>query len=922
MSLDENLTYAGTLDDQSGDYGGSYLNLGGDTLSLSGTSALTAGAIYGSGSVLNTGTATIGGNIALGYDPVSGYAAADTFTLENAGSVSQTGNIGLNATILNEAGATYTISAGNISAEASAATFTNDGTFDDDGSAINYVGADFDTNGTLAITSGATLDFEGSASSLDGTVSGTGTLILNGSTALNLGNRRMVMASLTVSTLGTIQNDLGATYTISAGNISAEASAATFTNDLQGGTFILGESLAYAGAFDLQGGYFGGGYLGLGGDTLTLSGASVFSGGYVYGPGSVVNTGTATLDSLNLGNGPTDGDGTDDVATFENAATVVQDGNVELNGTIQNDLGATYTISAGNIGDDGTATFTNSGTLDDASGGMTYIAGTFDNTGTLSIASGTTTQLQDGTQALHGAVIGGGTLDLAGNATLAPATLTVSALTVDYGTTTLGENVSYGGTFATQASLALAGNTLTLTGSATFGGGIVDGPGTVKVVGTGTIGSILLGYDPVSGFAAADASTFENAGSVTQNGNIGLNGTIQNDAGATWTIDAGRIAPDTSAATFTNDGTLDDPASDVGYISVDLVNAGTVTAAGTLVVNGGVTNDGTLAATGGALDVSSAVSADPAATGGITIAAGALAEFDSTVASDQTVTFQAATGTLQIADQSGFAATIAGFQSGDVIDLSGVSLSTGDQTDLLTGNILQITNASQMVITDLQLDATAGYSGQFFHLASDPNTNGIDVTVNTTACYVAGTLILTDRGEVAVETLAIGDIVVTASGARRPIKWMGWRSYSGRLLAGRRDMLPVCFSAGSLGEGLPRRDLFVSPKHAMFLDGVLVPAEHLVNGITVSQARRVESVAYYHIELDSHDVLLAEGAPSESFVDDDNRGMFHNGFEFYALYPEVARLASCYCAPRVEDGYGLERLRRRLAEQAGIEAVA
>ena len=265
---------------------------------------------------------------------------------------------------------------------------------------------------------------------------------------------------------------------------------------------------------------------------------------------------------------------------------------------------------------------------------------------------------------------------------------------------------------------------------------------------------------------------------------------------------------------------------------------------------------------------------------------------------------------------------ITGFQSGDVIDLSAVSLSTGDQANLLAGNTLQITNASQMVIADLQLDPTADYSGQLFHLGTDSNTDGIDVTVNTTACYAAGTLILTDRGEVAVETLVIGDIVVTASGARRPIKWMGWRSYSGRLLAGRRDMLPICFSAGSLGEGLPRRDLFVSPKHAMFLDGVLVPAEHLVNGVTVVQARRVESVAYYHVELDSHDVLLAEGAPSESFVDDDSRGMFHNAFEFYALYPEAARFASCYCAPRVEDGYELERLRRRLAERAGIAAVA
>ena len=398
FSLDENLTYAGTLDDQSGDYGGSYLNLGGDTLSLSGTSALTAGAIYGSGSVLNTGTATIGGNIALGYDPVSGYAAADTFTLENAGSVSQTGNIGLNATILNEAGATYTISAGNISAEASAATFINDGTFDDDGSAINYVGADFDTNGTLAIASGATLDFEGSASSLDGTVSGTGTLILNGSTALE-------PASLTVSTL-----------------------------DLQGGTFVLGESLAYAGAFDLQGGYFGGGYLGLGGDTLTLSGASVFSGGYVYGPGSVVNTGTATLDSLNLGNGPTDGDGTDDVATFENAATVVQDGNVELNGTIQNDLGATYTISAGNISAEASAaTFTNDGTFDDDGSAINYVGADFDTNGTLAIASGATLDFEGSASSLDGTVSGTGTLILNGSTALEPASLTVSTLDLQGG---------------------------------------------------------------------------------------------------------------------------------------------------------------------------------------------------------------------------------------------------------------------------------------------------------------------------------------------------------------------------------------------------------------------------------------------------------------------------------------------------------
>jgi Hint domain-containing protein len=184
-------------------------------------------------------------------------------------------------------------------------------------------------------------------------------------------------------------------------------------------------------------------------------------------------------------------------------------------------------------------------------------------------------------------------------------------------------------------------------------------------------------------------------------------------------------------------------------------------------------------------------------------------------------------------------------------------------------------------------------------------------------CYCRGTVILTERGEVRVEDLAIGDMVLTISGEAKPIKWIGKRSYAGQFIAGNRAVLPIVVRAGALAPEIPARDLWLSPRHALLLDGALVPAEHLVNAQTIVQAEAVDQVEYFHIEFEAHEVILAEGAPAESYVECDNRQGFHNAHEFAALYPDDTRASFGYCLPLLEPGMAeLAAIRARLFERA------
>jgi autotransporter-associated beta strand protein len=293
-------------------------------------------------------------------------------------------------------------------------------------------------------------------------------------------------------------------------------------------------------------------------------------------------------------------------------------------------------------------------------------------------------------------------------------------------------------------------------------------------------------------------------------------------------------------------------------------------------------------------------------TGGSTISGGVMQVGSGTTAGTitgtGTVAFSTTSGELGLANDAGFTNTLSGLIVGsggaktDFVDIEGhtvtISSVAGQGT---TSGTIHLSDGVVLTLANLS-------SPTWFANTVGDGTTGTDVFASNVACYCRGTLILTDMGEVPVEELAIGDNVMTLSGAAKPIRWIGRRSYAARFIVGNRAVLPIRIAAGALADRLPARDLFVSPEHALYIDGVLVPARQLVNGASVVQAEAVEQVDYFHIELEAHNIIFAEGMPSESYIDCDNRGMFHNGDEFARLYPGDRCPAWQFCAPRLDKG--------------------
>jgi len=187
------------------------------------------------------------------------------------------------------------------------------------------------------------------------------------------------------------------------------------------------------------------------------------------------------------------------------------------------------------------------------------------------------------------------------------------------------------------------------------------------------------------------------------------------------------------------------------------------------------------------------------------------------------------------------------------------------------------------------------------------------------ACYRRGSRIATVAGLVAVEYLRAGDMVRTHAGGTAAIAWIGHRHIDCRRHPAPRQVWPVRVRAGAFGAAQPRRDLFLSPDHAVFVDGVLIPIKYLINDDTIAQLQTAD-VTYYHVALSCHDVLLAEGLPAESYLDIGDRSGFADGQGPVALHPDFASRTwdAGGCAPLVVTGPALRAVRRRVNGLARI----
>jgi autotransporter passenger strand-loop-strand repeat protein len=516
----------------------------------------------------------------------------------------------------------------------------------------------------------------------------------------------------------------------------------------------------------------------------------------------------------------------------------------------------------------------------------------------------------------------GGTI--AGSFTVVTGGGIVSAITVNNGGfalvsggSAINDVVSVGGTLtlisSTASGLVVNAGFLNLSGADTAVGTVVNNAGSFTVVSSFVTGTVINsgGYQFLSG-GTGSLTTVSNGGNeVVAFGGIAKFTTISN--GGFQTISGGE-ADNTNVLSG-------------GYLAVSngTVLSATVHSGGTEVI----------AAFGSAVsnEIQAGAFAYISFTGigtSMTVDSGA---YLSVTSGGQTVGDMVSSGGFEVVSNggatvstivsaggteflySGAAVSALDVLSGGMIDLESLTYSGGTAVLDGTSTSLTITEGISSVILNLG----GVYTSEFFALSQDSN-NGTLLTVTGVPCYCRGTLIQTDQGEVAVEDLRVGDQLINATGAARRLRWVGRRSYDGRFAANNHDVLPVLIRAGALAEGQPRRDLMVSPLHAMYLDSVLIPAAALVNGTSIVQLETVDRVDYFHLELESHDIILAEGAPSESFVDDGSRLMFHNAAEYRALYPQAARVPARYCAPRVEEGETLEAVRRRVAARAADSA--
>ncbi len=486
------------------------------------------------------------------------------------------------------------------------------------------------------------------------------------------------------------------------------------------------------------------------------------------------------------------------------------------------------------------------------------------------------------------------------------------SLTVNTGGKVAASNADFGTLAGATATVTVdgAGSALAITGGLTVGdsgvGGLSITNGATVTAVEGAIGFSTGGSGTVdvegsgSKLAITDSITVGGAGqavlTVGQGATLSVANNLSIAAGAVSTI-TGVLDP----VTGTINGTQNIGAGGaVNYGTLSLGATGLIEAVG----QGAMLNVGTIVSTGstgGTIEIGSGASLTLNGYQGSTgpVFSGA---------ATPSVVFADGTGSLTLTDLRDFSSVlINGFVAGDTIKIGAFDHLLYISTANTIAEYLYVYGDSAQTNLEGILSFAAGTSAQAI-------VAGVQVS-----CFAWGTRIRRLDGDVAVQALEVGDWVVTRDGTAAPITWIGSRRMRHMRRHPRPETVqPIRIEADAIADGVPCRDLVLSPDHALYLGGHLIPAKVLINEASIAQLD-VDEITYYHIELADHAVVLAENAPAESYLDTGDRHGFADG-PTVTLHPEFgqARREAEGCAPFAVDGAVVEQQRAAILARAAI----
>ena len=251
-----------------------------------------------------------------------------------------------------------------------------------------------------------------------------------------------------------------------------------------------------------------------------------------------------------------------------------------------------------------------------------------------------------------------------------------------------------------------------------------------------------------------------------------------------------------------------------------------------------------------------------------------------------------------------------------------ISLSDG------MGNEIGLTynGGTSLVPAGCNTDFGSDKDGKSIQASPDGSSTFVNCDVPTplapNTCFTRGTDITTEKGLVKVENLSIGDRVKTKDGSFSTIKWLGRKTV---LVEDCQDAImdyPVKIKTNAFGQSLPSKDIILSPDHALFIDGTLINVGVLAERFSgIERVQPEKNFQYFHIELENHQVIIAEGLQVESLCHTyKDRSNYDNGEEYVTLYPNEKlsyKLPMAY--PRISNAFKLtteliDRLSKLLPE--------